>query len=69
MKSTEQLIEMLQSAPDARGECDRCHSSPRDLWIIDDDDPGEFAYCRPCVQQIVTKRQRGSTTPLRKGSH
>lgn len=36
---------------DYTGECDRCHSE-RPLWI-DHDQPGEFAFCRPCWEKMA----------------
>lgn len=34
------------------GECDRCHVDQAPLYSIEDDEPGEWAYCRPCAVRV-----------------
>ena len=58
------ILALIRTTPDARGECDGCHHDGLDLWEPEQPNCGDFAYCRECW----TKRARlkaAATPPLR----
>ena len=51
----------LRQAPDATGECDRCHGEHQ-LWAlplqIDSEPDAHWLYCRACYEQQVRRSLR-----------
>lgn len=55
----QEALAWLHQAPDASGECDRCHNDPRPLWMLPDDwdgGGGAWMYCEECYRQTVAGR-------------
>jgi hypothetical protein len=43
-----EILAMIDTTPDAHGECDTCHAAPVDLFEPAPPNCGDFAYCREC---------------------
>jgi len=55
--TSDYLVEILRSRPDARGECEECHRDGIDVWNYEDwVGGGDWQLCRDCLTRIRRAR-------------
>ena len=55
--NTPDLQALIETTPDARGECDKCHCESDALFIIDPDEDVDWMYCRTCIRRVIQRRR------------
>ncbi len=57
--SKAEALSWLSQAPDAHGECDRCHKDAK-LWALpqelDTEPDAHWLYCSTCFRAIVNRK-------------
>lgn len=39
------------------GECDQCHTPAAALLAFEEDEPGDWEYCEPCIRKLAARRR------------